>query len=199
MLAGGVALNCVANGKVLKAGMFDDIWIQPAAGDAGGALGAAYAVWHIRDRHERRSDRGYDAMQGSLLGPEFSNREIAANHATGTRPSRSTYDDFCELARRRRRAAGEGQDHRVVPGPDGVRSARARRPQHSRRRTQPGHAEEDEPQDEVQGGVSAVCADRPRGGRAGALRARPPVALHAAGGPSQGREARARCLPTTTS
>ena len=76
VLAGGVALNCVANGKVLKAGIFDDIWIQPAAGDAGGALGAAYAVWHIRDGKERRPVQGYDAMRGSLLGPEFSNREI---------------------------------------------------------------------------------------------------------------------------
>ena len=46
-MAGGVALNCVANGKILEAGLFDDIWIQPAAGDAGGAVGAAYAVWHI--------------------------------------------------------------------------------------------------------------------------------------------------------
>ena len=98
VLAGGVALNCVANGKVLKAGVFDDIWIQPAAGDAGGALGAAYAVWHIRDRHERPAANGRDAMQGSLLGPEFSARDIerAMNRyqAVGRR-----YDDFCALAR----------------------------------------------------------------------------------------------------
>ena len=53
VLAGGVALNCVANGKVLRSGMFEDIWIQPAAGDAGGALGAAYAVWYIREGNER--------------------------------------------------------------------------------------------------------------------------------------------------
>ena len=53
VLAGGVALNCVANGKVLRSGMFEDIWIQPAAGDAGGALGAAYAVWYIREGNRR--------------------------------------------------------------------------------------------------------------------------------------------------
>jgi len=64
------------DGKILKAGIFDDIWIQPAAGDAGGAGGAAYAVWHIRDRQERRVSGTGDAMRGSLLGPEFSPREI---------------------------------------------------------------------------------------------------------------------------
>ena len=76
-MAGGVALNCVANGKILESGMFDDIWIQPAAGDAGGAVGAAYAVWHIhqgRPRVERRTS--CDAMSGSYLGPEFSSKQI---------------------------------------------------------------------------------------------------------------------------
>jgi carbamoyltransferase len=76
VLAGGVALNCVANGKVLRSGVFKDIWIQPAAGDAGGALGAAYAVWHIRDGHERVLKRRGDAMQGAYLGPEFTDKEI---------------------------------------------------------------------------------------------------------------------------
>ena len=65
VMAGGVALNCVANGKLLRAGIFDDIWIQPAAGDAGGAVGAAYAVWHIQQGHERQVTRQADAMQGS--------------------------------------------------------------------------------------------------------------------------------------
>jgi carbamoyltransferase len=98
VLAGGVALNCVANGKVLKAGIFDDIWIQPAAGDAGGALGAAYAVWHIKNQQERRAISCGDSMHGSLLGPEFSSREIQRTlnryQAVGKR-----YGDFCELAR----------------------------------------------------------------------------------------------------
>jgi carbamoyltransferase len=76
VLAGGVALNCVANGKILRAGIFEDIWIQPAAGDAGGAIGAAYAVWHIHDGNERHLNGKADAMQGAYLGPEFSSKEI---------------------------------------------------------------------------------------------------------------------------
>jgi carbamoyltransferase len=76
VLAGGVALNSVANGKILKSGMFDDLWIQPAAGDAGGAVGAAYAVWHIHAKKERKVVPGHDAMKGAFLGPEFSDREI---------------------------------------------------------------------------------------------------------------------------
>jgi carbamoyltransferase len=75
-MAGGVALNCVANGVLLRAGVFDDLWIQPAAGDAGGALGAPLAVWHNamdKPRTVARSSSGKprDAMRGSLLGPEF--------------------------------------------------------------------------------------------------------------------------------
>lgn len=76
-LAGGVALNCVANGTLLRSGLFDDIWIQPAAGDAGGALGAALFVHHQLLEGERPS-RTSDAQQGSLLGPSFSNDEIRA-------------------------------------------------------------------------------------------------------------------------
>jgi carbamoyltransferase len=76
VLAGGVALNCVANGKILRAGIFEDLWIQPAAGDAGGAVGAAYAVWHILYKNERVLNGGRDATAGSYLGPEFSDKEI---------------------------------------------------------------------------------------------------------------------------
>jgi carbamoyltransferase len=75
VLAGGVALNCVANGQVLREGPFSDIWIQPAAGDAGGALGAALFVWHQLLENPRRPAGG-DTQQGSLLGPAFSNEEI---------------------------------------------------------------------------------------------------------------------------
>jgi len=76
-LAGGVALNCVANGKVLREGAFDDIWVQPAAGDAGGALGAALAAFHIHQGQPRSvSDGGRDAMRGSYLGPAFSQHDI---------------------------------------------------------------------------------------------------------------------------
>ena len=75
-LAGGVALNCVANGKLIKAGIFDRVWIQPAAGDAGGALGAALAVYHIMLGQPRKFIKGPDAMKGSYLGPEFNQKEI---------------------------------------------------------------------------------------------------------------------------
>ena len=84
-LAGGVALNCVANGKILEEKIFDKIWIQPAAGDAGGALGAALALWHLEFDKPREINPN-DSMHGSYLGPEFSQdqievhlREIGAN------------------------------------------------------------------------------------------------------------------------
>ncbi|MFL6293025.1 MAG: carbamoyltransferase [Thermoanaerobaculia bacterium] len=76
-LAGGVALNCVANGILLREGIFDDIWIQPAAGDAGGALGAPLAVWH-NAMDKPRSVNGRDAMRGALLGPEFPDAQTQA-------------------------------------------------------------------------------------------------------------------------
>ncbi len=73
-LAGGVALNCVANGRILREGPFDDIWIQPAAGDAGGSLGAALLAWY--QYFEQPRDSGKDKMQGSYLGPEYSEEYI---------------------------------------------------------------------------------------------------------------------------
>ena len=76
-LAGGVALNCVANGKLKRSGAFDGIWVQPAAGDAGGALGAAYAAWHQHHGRPRRTCAGMDAMRGSFLGPAFDDDAIA--------------------------------------------------------------------------------------------------------------------------
>ena len=74
-LAGGVALNCVANGKLLKEKIFDNIWVQPAAGDAGGALGAALALWHIEQNNPRIVNKD-DDMKGSYLGPEYRQSEI---------------------------------------------------------------------------------------------------------------------------
>jgi carbamoyltransferase len=74
-LAGGVALNCVSNGRLLREGKFKDIWIQPAAGDAGGAIGAALSVWHQYLENPRQTD-GSDKMKGSYLGPRFSSDEI---------------------------------------------------------------------------------------------------------------------------
>ncbi len=75
-LAGGVALNCVANGKVLRDGAFKSIWIQPAAGDAGGSIGAALAAYHQHLGRPRKLNGALDAMQGSYLGPEFAQDEI---------------------------------------------------------------------------------------------------------------------------
>ncbi|MEM7424656.1 MAG: carbamoyltransferase [Pseudomonadota bacterium] len=75
-LAGGVALNCVANGKLLRDGCFENIWIQPAAGDAGGALGAALSAWHEHHNKPRTVNGGLDNMSGSYLGPAFAQGEI---------------------------------------------------------------------------------------------------------------------------
>ncbi len=75
-LAGGVALNCVGNGRVLREGPFENIWIQPAAGDAGGALGAALSVWYQYLGNPRSVAPGRDAMKGAYLGPSFKNDEI---------------------------------------------------------------------------------------------------------------------------
>ncbi len=75
-LAGGVALNCVANGIILREGPFEDIWIQPAAGDAGGALGAALSVWYRYLGNDRKTPGGTDSQRGSYLGPSFSRDTI---------------------------------------------------------------------------------------------------------------------------
>ena len=80
-LAGGVALNCVANGKILRDGRYDEIWIQPAAGDAGGALGAALCGYHMYRDQPRQPNGGGDAMSGSYLGPEYGQADIEARLA----------------------------------------------------------------------------------------------------------------------
>jgi len=109
VMAGGVALNCVANGKLLRSELFKDIWIQPASGDAGGALGAALAGWHIH----LDKPRGYverDAMKGTLLGPEYGAREILRLARRYEAPYH-TYDDFSALCRE---VAGLLEDGQVV-------------------------------------------------------------------------------------
>ncbi|MFC1497553.1 carbamoyltransferase [Verrucomicrobiota bacterium] len=75
-MAGGVALNCVANGRLLRESPFENIWIQPAAGDAGGALGAAMFTWHVIKKKARTADGVHDSMNGSYLGPEFADSTI---------------------------------------------------------------------------------------------------------------------------
>jgi carbamoyltransferase len=75
-LAGGVALNCVANGRILREGPFEELWIQPAAGDAGGALGVAQLIWHRQLRRPRTVSPGRDGMSGAYLGPAFDEADI---------------------------------------------------------------------------------------------------------------------------
>lgn len=91
-LAGGVALNCVSNGRLLREGPFEDIWIQPAAGDAGGALGAAQCIWHNVFDGARPFAEGVDAMQGSYLGPSFSDAAIGAFLEAKGYPARKLSD-----------------------------------------------------------------------------------------------------------
>jgi carbamoyltransferase len=107
VLAGGVALNCVANGRLLREGPFDSLWIQPAAGDAGGALGAALFVWH-QLLGRPREPRGRDAMQGSFLGPRYSPEAI--DRALGaTDLSRRRFEDEDELADHVARLLADGK------------------------------------------------------------------------------------------
>jgi carbamoyltransferase len=96
-LAGGVALNCVANGILLRENIFEKIWIQPAAGDAGGALGAALSAWYLHHANDRSVSASRDAMQGSYLGPEYSDDEIEAElKACGAKYLKLDSDDLID-------------------------------------------------------------------------------------------------------
>ena len=98
-LAGGVALNCVANGKILRDGRYENIWIQPAAGDAGGALGAALSAWYRHLAQPRAPTGGVDAMRGSYLGPSYGNAEIASRlEACGARFSQLSDTELLDRA-----------------------------------------------------------------------------------------------------
>jgi len=92
-LAGGVALNCVANGKLLRENIFKDIWIQPAAGDAGGAAGAAYSIWYEYLGQSRDADGEHDSTGGSYLGPAFDQKEITGYLDSINAPYRELSDD----------------------------------------------------------------------------------------------------------
>tara|TARA_X000000950_G_C13905704_1_gene656737 strand:- start:141 stop:1976 length:1836 start_codon:yes stop_codon:yes gene_type:complete len=95
-LAGGVALNCVANGKILKEKIFDNIWIQPAAGDAGGSLGAALAFWHLEKKNKRKVNID-DDMKGAYLGPDFSDDQIEQElKSIGAVYNKHHYEDIIE-------------------------------------------------------------------------------------------------------
>jgi carbamoyltransferase len=97
-LAGGVALNCVANGKLLRENVFEKIWIQPAAGDAGGALGAALGAYHIMLNQPRKDVNGLDSMKGSYLGPQYSHADISTRLAScGAVFTTHSEDEIIEL------------------------------------------------------------------------------------------------------
>jgi len=97
-MSGGVALNCVANGKILKEKIFENIWIQPAAGDAGGALGAALAFWH-KELKKERSESPKDEMQGSYLGPSFDDFEIENDlKRLGAKYTKFSENDILKIA-----------------------------------------------------------------------------------------------------
>lgn len=98
VMAGGVALNSVANGKLLKAGLFENIWIQPAAGDAGGALGAALTGWHILKDKKRNKPEYPDSMQGAYLGPSFGKKETEAV-IRKYQAENKYFNDFDDLAK----------------------------------------------------------------------------------------------------
>ncbi|WP_234733063.1 carbamoyltransferase family protein [Tellurirhabdus bombi] len=106
-MAGGVALNCVSNGKLQKEGVFDEIFIQPAAGDAGGAPGAALAAYHIFYGKERVVSKGLDGMEGSYLGPTFSDLDVELmSRKYGAVYTR--YDNFGDLAKQTAQVLAEG-------------------------------------------------------------------------------------------
>ena len=157
VLAGGVALNCVANGRLLREGPFDDIWIQPAAGDAGGALGAALFVWHQLLEKPRHAD-GRDSQKGSLLGPAFRRprsaavpRRRRARSTTASANEAELLDDVAELLDRGE-VVGWFQG-RMEFGPRALGGA-----QHPRRSALAEDAGDDEPEDQVPRELPAVRA-----------------------------------------
>jgi len=97
-MAGGVALNCVANGKILKKNIFKNIWLQPAAGDAGGSLGAALAFWYQELKNKRVASLNNDEMQGSYLGPSFNNNEVENElNSLGAKYEKKNEEDLISL------------------------------------------------------------------------------------------------------
>ena len=97
-LAGGVALNCVVNGILLRKRIFDNVWIQPAAGDAGGALGAALSIWYLHHKKKRKASSGLDSMKGAYLGPDFEDKEIESTlKACGAIYKKLEEEDLIEM------------------------------------------------------------------------------------------------------
>ena len=193
VLAGGVALNCVANGRLLREGDFDDLWIQPAAGDAGGALGSALFVWHQLLEQPRRP-AGRDCAAGELPRARASRPDQVARFlaASAPRVAPAALRRRVRAARDGRRTAGRRQGGRLVPGPHGVRPPRPGRPQHPGRSPVAGDAGHDEPQDQVPRELPAVRAGGAAGARRRVVRPRagPGKPLHAAGRAGRSSERR---------
>ena len=171
VLAGGVALNCVANGRLLREGPFEDLWVQPAAGDAGGALGAALFTWYqLLDKPRARTT--VDAQQGSLLGPAWSDDEVAAF----VRDSRLMARRFTGEADLLDEVTALLAAGRVVGWFQGRMefAPRARQPQYPGRSARPWHASDDEPEGEMSREFSAVRAGRPQRGSLTIVRDRRP-------------------------
>ena len=135
VLAGGVALNCVGNGRILREGPFENIWIQPAAGDAGGALGAALFVWHqLLDTNRKVGPRDDAARLAPRAGvPTTRSSRRFSTSGGGPYHCFERRSELCDACRDSDR---HGEGRRLVPGADGVRPARAGQPQHPRRRPQ---------------------------------------------------------------
>ena len=142
-LAGGVALNCVANGKFLRDRSFEQVWIQPAAGDAGGALGAALASYHLFKQQPRKVEAGTDAMRGSYLGPSFEQDDVERRlSAMGARYRTLTDAETIEYCAQ---ALAKGTGGGLASGAHGVWPARAGWALDSGRRTLADNAEVAEP------------------------------------------------------
>ena len=176
-LAGGVALNCVANGKVLRDGHFENIWIQPAAGDAGGAVGAALAAYHLFKGQPRKTN-GADGMAGSYLGPHYSQAEIERRlTAAGARFAVLDEDAMIETTAQ---ALADAEGGRLVSGPHGVRPALARRALDPRRSALARDAEEPQSEGQIPREFSPVRAGGAARGCIGVVRSRLRQPLHAA-------------------
>ncbi len=170
-LAGGVALNCVGNGRILKEGIFDRLWVQPAAGDAGGALGAALFAWHQVQGRERRVDSDRDRQAGSYLGPAFCTSSI-----------QDWLDKLLRGAGAGRGVDREGKSRRMVFGPDGIWPTGSWRAEHPGRRPQPADAVGSQPQDQIPRVLSPFRPFLPGGRRLRILRDGCRITLHAPGG-----------------
>ncbi len=176
-LAGGVALNCVANGKVLRDGKFDNIWIQPAAGDAGGAVGAALAAYH-QFKGQPRKAAANDGMSGAFLGPQFAQADIEQRLTAAG--ARFTVLGEAAMVETTAQGAGRPARGRLVSGPHGIRPALARRALDPRRSPLADHAEEPQSQGQISREFPALRAGGAARGRRRLVRARLRQPLHAA-------------------